>query len=250
MNFKTNLKGLFSIEKKFNVNLLPSQLRLEDKVNLLWTTVMRIASWLLYILLIGCMVETNINKIIIYTGCILVVVLLILDISSILLISDDMRKKNYKYLFIERDKEYHLLDKYFYDISDKQVLQYTLNEKDIEIKNGEKIVGKKIVTEKIDNNESNEFIQTDSESTYRSKYISIYPIVQNIILISGIFLITFQPKNLWASLVLAIYIIFNLIFTTILSLNVNKNIENKNINEIKDKLKEERIFETKDKGIE
>lgn len=238
MNFKTNLKGLFSIEKKFNVNLLPSQLRLEDKVNLLWTTVLRIASWLLYILLIVCMIETKIIDIIIYIGCILVVVLLILDISSILLIFDDMRKKNYKYLFIKRDKEYYRLDKFFYDISDKQVLQYTLNEKGMEIKNGEKIVGKKIVTEKIDNNEVNEFIQTDSENTYGSKYISCFPFLQNIILISGIILITFQPKDLWASLVLAIYIIFNLILTIILSFNVNKTIENNNINEIKDKIKD------------
>ncbi|MEX3426384.1 hypothetical protein QJ847_06670 [Staphylococcus hominis] len=238
MNFKTNLKGLFSIEKKFNVNLLPSQLRLEDKVNLLWTTVLRIASWLLYILLIGCMVETNINEIIIYIGCILVIVLLILDISSVLLISDDMRKKNYKYLFINRNEKYHLLDKYFYDISDKQVLQYTLDEKEMELENGEKIVGKKIVTEKIDNNEANKFVQTDSESTYRSKYISICPIVQNIILIVGIIVIAIWPKNLWAILVLITYIITNLVLTTILSSNVNKTIENNNINEIEDKIKQ------------
>lgn len=236
MNFKTNLKGLFSIEKKFNVNLLPSQLRLEDKVNLLWTTVLRIASWLLYILLIGCMVETNINEIIIYIGCILVIVLLILDISSVLLISDDMRKKNYKYLFINRKEKYHLLDKYFYDISDKQVLQYTLDEKNMKLENGEKIVGKKIVTEKIDNNEANKFVQTDSESTYRSKYISICPIVQNIILIVGIIVIAIWPKNLWAILVLITYIITNLVLTTILSSNVNKTIENNNINEIEDKI--------------
>lgn len=133
MNFKTNFKGLFSIEKKFNVNLLPSQLKLEDKINIFWATLMRVVGWLLYTLLIASMTEVKNNNIIIYISCILIVVLLIFDISSIFLISDDMRKKNYRYLFIKRDEEYYRLDKYFYDISDKQVLQYTVNEKDMKI---------------------------------------------------------------------------------------------------------------------
>ncbi|MBO0376104.1 hypothetical protein JWK39_09525 [Staphylococcus capitis] len=246
MNFKTNFKGLFSIEKKFNVNLLPSQLKLEDKINIFWATLMRVVGWLLYTLLIASMTEVKNNNIIIYISCILIVVLLIFDISSIFLISDDMRKKNYRYLFIKRDEEYYRLDKYFYDISDKQVLQYTVNEKDMKIEknNGdpkidekEKIVGKKIVTEKINSDKVNTFIQTDSEATYSSKYITLVPIVQNIILIISIILTACFHKLWIVILCLIIYFLLNGIFTLRLSSNVNETLENNNIKQVKNKVK-------------
>lgn len=252
MNFKTNFKGLFSIEKKFNVNLLPSQLKLEDKTNIFGATLMRVVGWLLYTLLIASMTEVKNNNIIIYISCILIVVLLIFDISSIFLISDDMRKKNYRYLFIKRGEEYYRLDKYFYDISDKQVLQYTVNEKDMKIEKNntssenncgskidekEKIVGKKIVTEKIDSDKVNTFIQTDSETTYSSKYITVVPVVQNIILIISI-ISTACFHKLWiVILCLIIYFLLNGIFTLRLSSNVNETLENNNIKQVKNKVK-------------
>ncbi|MCT2595721.1 hypothetical protein [Staphylococcus warneri] len=252
MNFKTNFKGLFSIEKKFNVNLLPSQLKLEDKINIFGATLMRVVGWLLYTLLIASMTEVKNNNIIIYISCILIVVLLIFDISSIFLISDDMRKKNYRYLFIKRGEEYYRLDKYFYDISDKQVLQYTVNEKDMKIEKNntssenncgskidekEKIVGKKIVTEKIDSDKVNTFIQTDSETTYSSKYITVVPVVQNIILIISI-ISTACFHKLWiVILCLIIYFLLNGIFTLRLSSNVNETLENNNIKQVKNKVK-------------
>lgn len=240
MNFKTNFKGLFSIEKKFNVNLLPSQLKLEDKINIFWSTLMRVVGWLLYTLLIASMTEVKNNNIIIYISCILIVVLLIFDISSIFLISDDMRKKNYRYLFIKRGEEYYRLDKFFYDISDKQVLQYTVNEKDMKIKknNGDSnIVGKKIVTEKIDSDKVNTFIQTDSEATYSSKYITGVPISQNIIFIISIILTAYFHK-LWLVIICLIAIFcVNGIFTLILSSNVNETLENNNIEQVKNKVK-------------
>ncbi|MFK4054196.1 hypothetical protein [Staphylococcus warneri] len=252
MNFKTNFKGLFSIEKKFNVNLLPSQLKLEDKTNIFGATLMRVVGWLLYTLLIASMTEVKNNNIIIYISCILIVVLLIFDISSIFLISDDMRKKNYRYLFIKRGEEYYRLDKYFYDISDKQVLQYTVNEKDMKIEKNntssenncgskidekEKIVGKKIVTEKIDSDKVNTFIQTDSETIYSSKYITVVPVVQNIILIISI-ISTACFHKLWiVILCLIIYFLLNGIFTLRLSSNVNETLENNNIKQVKNKVK-------------
>ncbi|MCG3213557.1 hypothetical protein LWI30_04055 [Staphylococcus epidermidis] len=246
MNFKTNFKGLFSIEKKFNVNLLPSQLKLEDKINIFWSTLMRVVGWLLYTLLIASMTEVKNNNIIIYISCILIVVLLIFDISSIFLISDDMRKKNYRYLFIKRGEEYYRLDKFFYDISDKQVLQYTVNEKDMKTKknNGdskndkkEKIVGKKIVTEKIDSDKVNTFIQTDSEATYSSKYITGVPIFQNIILIISIILTAYFHKHWLVIICLIVYFLINGIFTLLLSSNVNETLENNNIKQVKNEVK-------------
>ncbi|MBC3072129.1 hypothetical protein QP465_07030 [Staphylococcus capitis] len=111
------------------------------------------------------------------------------------------------------------------------------NNGDPKIDEKEKIVGKKIVTEKINSDKVNTFIQTDSEATYSSKYITLVPIVQNIILIISIILTACFHKLWIVILCLIIYFLLNGIFTLRLSSNVNETLENNNIKQVKNKVK-------------
>ncbi|WFD53291.1 hypothetical protein NUT41_12310 [Staphylococcus warneri] len=240
MNFKANFKGIFNIERKFNVNLLPSELTIEDKVNVFWTSMLRLVGLLFYILMIFIAYKSNINNVIVYIMCISIVAYLIFEISSIVIISDEMKKKNFRYLVIKKDNEFYKLDKYFYDVTEKLVLQYTVKEKPITVDGiDDVIVGKKIVTEYMNSTDNITFIQTrNSSAKYYNKYISIIPFVQDTILVCLIISIAVFPCNILATICLVVSFIFISISTFRLSSKVNVNEKKDNFGKLKTAIEE------------
>ncbi|EKS40468.1 hypothetical protein [Staphylococcus epidermidis] len=235
MNFKANFKGIFNIEKKFNVNLLPSELTIDDKLSIFWTSMLRLVGLFLYILLISVAIVSNINDVVVYLMCICIVIYIILDISSVVIISDEMKKKNFRYLVINKDNEFYKLDKYFYDITEKLVLQYTIEEKTITVKGIDDVIeGKKIVTEFMNSTDNITFIQTrNSSDKYYNKYISVIPFLQDILLVCLILFMTAFPSDIFAIVCFILSFVLIVISTYRLSSKVNVNEKKENFEKLK-----------------
>ena len=72
----------------------------------------------------------------------------IFSISSILILSDEMKKFNKIYSFVYRNEEYYKLDRHYYDITEKQIITYTTETREkIGKSSNDKIKVSEVVTE-------------------------------------------------------------------------------------------------------
>ena len=113
----------------------------------------------------------------------------IFSISSILILSDEMKKFNKIYSFVYRNEEYYKLDRHYYDITEKQIITYTTEtrEKKIGKSSNDKIKVSEVVTEFLNNKDKYEIIQTKNENVYSNCRIDKLPILQILITITLLF---------------------------------------------------------------
>lgn len=239
MKVSGNFKGIFSVEKKFNVNLLPTQLTNINKGDLITCTFLHIMAFTFYVTFVfNIIINDNFKSYISIASLLGITLYVIFSISSILILSDEMKKFNKIYSFVYRNEEYYKLDRHYYDITEKQIITYTTEtrEKKIGKSSNDKIKVSEVVTEFLNNKDKYEIIQTKNENVYSNCRIDKLPLLQILITITLLFFSFNYPKlNI-------IYIILGALIPVYigwsLAVNIKKNQEEDNINNIIKALKE------------
>ena len=190
MKVSGNFKGIFSVEKKFNVNLLPTQLTNINKGDLITCTFLHIMAFTFYVTFVfNIIINDNFKSYISIASLLGITLYVIFSISSILILSDEMKKFNKIYSFVYRNEEYYKLDRHYYDITEKQIITYTTEtrEKKIGKSSNDKIKVSEVVTEFLNNKDKYEIIQTKNENVYSNCRIDKLPILQILITITLLF---------------------------------------------------------------
>ena len=103
MKVSGNFKGIFSVEKKFNVNLLPTQLTNINKGDLITCTFLHIMAFTFYVTFVfNIIINDNFKSYISIASLLGITLLCYFSISSILILSDEMKNlTKYILLYIE-----------------------------------------------------------------------------------------------------------------------------------------------------
>lgn len=233
MKLSGNLKGIFSFEKKFNVNLLPKQLTNINRGDLITSTFLHIIAFTLYVTFVfNIIINDNFKSYISIASLSGIILYVIFSISSIIILSDEMKKFNKIYSFVCRNNEYYKLDRHYYDITEKQIITYTTEtrEKKIDKSNNGVIKVSEVVTEFLNNKDTYKIIKTKNENTYSNNKINVLPFVQIIVTIILLFLSFNHPKFY------IIYIILGIVIPVYIGVSLSRNIkiyqEEDNINNI------------------
>ncbi|MBM0846778.1 hypothetical protein ACUW92_000992 [Staphylococcus epidermidis] len=244
-----DLKGLLKFEKKFNTDLMPAKLSIEDISNLTLFLCFQIISFLLISLNVATSFAKN-NIELILTDLITIIIFLVCSLTIFLIFSDDIKRHNSRYLFFKdiikqnsgegnnsEKQEVFKVDKYFYDITEKKTIQYTLKENTSET-NDLNFNVRYIKTKLLENENEYELIETSNEEKYKIWIFMTVSIVQIISCTISLGLSHFERiENIIALIAIhSIPIIVSVLCLIILGKIINFNAEKDNISKIKKEL--------------
>ncbi|QLK86889.1 hypothetical protein [Staphylococcus sp. 17KM0847] len=243
-----DLKGLFKFEKKFNTDLMPAKLSVEDISDLILFLCFQIISFLLILINI---IFTKKDNFLMWLDLIIIGVFLLCSLAIFSIFKDDIERHNLRYLFYKELKtqngegesvvsneprKVYKIDRYFYDITEKKTIQYTLKEevKGADEKNDLKFNARYVKTRLLENDNSYELIETFNGEKYKSGCFLIWSIVQvcSCVISLGLSLIE-DVKNIYCLILIhGIPALFAIIWLWCLVQHINFNAEKENISKI------------------
>ncbi|KTT58899.1 hypothetical protein [Staphylococcus epidermidis] len=161
-------KDYFGFEKRLNENLMPTKIKFNDIMNLILLTICVFFGVFTYVVQLTYL-KDKFNFFDLYNYSIIAIFDLMLSIASVLLVLELMKRKNAIFLFIKRKDGFHKLDKYYFDITDKQTIQYKKENSDITLQvdgNKEEIISEHFYTEVLDHTNKIEMIKTKNKEEY------------------------------------------------------------------------------------